>query len=153
MGCCESSEERKPSLLKNKDFCVKTQAKMHAAIMRQDVKEVETYLKSGFDPNFKMPNYERRAPLHFAAETGAAKVIELLIQSEADPNIGDPAGVTPIMVAAKNKQKACVILLFSKGANLTLKTSNGQNIEDYIPDEDKGYYTRQLVRFRRSRTL
>ncbi len=63
--------------------------------------------------------------LHQAVFRGNDEVVELLLRSGADPNIGDRIGATPLFYAIWTGQERMVELLLSAGANIELRDHVG----------------------------
>jgi len=62
-------------------------------------------------------------PIHYAAQKGNEKIVELLLQSGANANVEDANGKTPLYWAAKKgHQKVVNILLSSKSVDVNYKT-------------------------------
>ena len=136
MGCCDSTsyqlDKEKTSFSRNNQF------ELYAAIIKQDVDELDNLRKKGFVMNYRMPHFSYRAPLHIAAQIGSKDVILFLLKNNANPDIQDKQGVTPGMLAAQNRHKDCVLLLDNVGANMSLKNIFGMKITDYMLSDDRG---------------
>jgi hypothetical protein len=55
----------------------------------------------------------------------AAKIVQLLLDAGAKPDVPDRTGTLPIMVAAMNGDKQIIISLIKAGADFRVKTSDG----------------------------
>jgi ankyrin repeat protein len=60
-----------------------------------------------------------------ASRTGDLDVLNELIKGDADVNLHDPKGYTPLMIAAFNGHIATAELLIENGANLNPQHENG----------------------------
>ena len=60
-----------------------------------------------------------------AATNGNAEVVEALLEYDADPNIPDGYGRTPLHCSARNGHVASVVSLLNGGANINAKDKNG----------------------------
>ena len=61
-----------------------------------------------------------------ALKSGALDAIALHIHRGESPNGRDPAGLTPLMIAAINNQPACCTRLISLGADVSLVSAGGR---------------------------
>jgi len=66
-----------------------------------------------------------RTPLHVAADSGSFDVAELLLSHAANPNARDKTLKTPIMLAAAKGQEDILRLLKNSGADLALRSLDG----------------------------
>ena len=144
MGCVDSRLPLKVSLNSAAEYTGKSQFQIYAAIVSNNVIEVENIIERGFIVNYKMGNFARRTALHIAAEKGSLPIIKLLIVKGADVNVSDPNGVTPILLAAKNQRKDCVLFLYNNGADLDMKTNNGAGFKEYMNTRDREFYIKNL---------
>ena len=67
------------------------------------------------------------ASLHAAVRGNHARVVELLLEEGADPDIADAIGMTPLMSAALRGNKYFVRLLLKKGADPHKKIGDNGN--------------------------
>jgi ankyrin repeat protein len=143
MGCSESRTQEKSGPTAGA-VTMSNQFVIYGAIVTLDTATIEQLLTAGFIINFKMPNFAKRTALHIAAEKGIEKMIVFLIGKGADPNIADPLGVTPVLLAAQNKHIKSVLCLANLGADLNVRTNNGHSFSDYASDSDKKVYKKYL---------
>lgn len=69
-----------------------------------------------------------KTPLHLAAAAdGQLGMATTLLQLGASCNIADSDGMTPLSAAAKQGNLACCGLLVARGADMTLRDSQGEN--------------------------
>ena len=64
--------------------------------------------------------------IHFAAQSGSYKIVELLLSKGEDPNARNLTFMTPLHYAAKSGSFNTVKLLLEKGANAKMPNLNGQ---------------------------
>ncbi|KAJ5740625.1 hypothetical protein N7493_000497 [Penicillium malachiteum] len=74
---------------------------------------------------------DERLPIHWAVAYNRLPIVELLVAvKNFDPDVEDGSGWTPLMIAASLKDAAgdpIIDLLLRKGADVTVKSSSGQN--------------------------
>ncbi|KAF1323748.1 Poly glycohydrolase, partial [Globisporangium splendens] len=63
---------------------------------------------------------QSRQPIHYAAQNGCPRVIEKLLDYEADVNSAAADKITPLCYAAQNGHFECVKILLEKGAKVDL---------------------------------
>ena len=96
-------------------------------------------------------NYHGWTPLMNAASSGHCKVVELLLEKDADPDLANNDGWTPLMSAARAEHEEVVKLLIKKGADISIKNPRGENafkiakegIKSIILDADDKQQSRQ----------
>jgi Ankyrin repeats (many copies) len=66
-------------------------------------------------------------PLHLAAITGHFKIVEMLLDTGADPNARNHQHWTPLHIATKNARPRIVRLLAARGADLEATEYRGQS--------------------------
>lgn len=86
----------------------------------------EYLLKAGAPVNSPSRNELRAAPIQSAASAGHVKIVELLLQYKADPNIREQGGYTPLHAAAQNGDPGMIRALLYGGADLTLESDDGK---------------------------
>jgi hypothetical protein len=69
-----------------------------------------------------------RAPMHYAAEMGAADCVEMLFEGDAEVNQPDVELDTPLHLAIRNNHPRVVDILLKLGANV-----NAKNLRGYTP--------------------
>jgi ankyrin repeat protein len=87
-------------------------------------------LEAGASPDTPSANAFKVRPLHSAAanldpET-SLKLVRLLLESGADPNVAQAGGWTPLHQAAAHGREAVAKLLVEHGASLTAKSDDGR---------------------------
>jgi ankyrin repeat protein len=89
--------------------------------------ELARYLiKAGAPINSPSRNGLKAAPIQSAAAAGHEKIVQLLMQLGADPNIREGNGYTPLHAAAQNKDVQMIRTLIYGGADITVVGSDGK---------------------------
>lgn len=86
----------------------------------------EYLIKAGAPVNSPSRNGLKAAPIQSAAAAGHTKVVELLLQHGAEPNVREQGGYTPLHAAAQNGDLDMIRALIYGGADLLAKSSNGK---------------------------
>lgn len=87
--------------------------KLHIAVKKNNVTEVEELIDGGTDINAK--NNVGRTPLFYVNGEKGYYIATLLIIAGADVNSRDSEGKTPMALAMKNNLSDIVVLLRKKG--------------------------------------
>ncbi|KAJ6829100.1 putative ankyrin-3 [Iris pallida] len=76
------------------------------------------------------------SPLHFIAESGNAESLQMILHSSTE-NINklDGSGMTPVMLAARAGQADAFRLLVMAGADVTMKTPDGDTVMSVLAQE------------------
>jgi len=69
-----------------------------------------------------------RAPLHWAASGGHARLVDWLIEHGADPNAADAFGCTPLHLAAELGRESATTALLDSGADVNAALKNGKTV-------------------------
>ncbi len=89
--------------------------------------EVAEYLvKAGAPINSTSHNQLKAAPLQSAAAAGHEKIVKMLLQNGADPNVREQGGYTPLHAAAQNGNEEMIRTLLYGGADMGLKSNDGK---------------------------
>ena len=89
--------------------------------------ELAKYLiKAGAPINSPSRNALKATPIQSAAAAGHDKVVQMLLEHGADPNVREQGGYTPLHAAAQNGDEAVIRTLIYGGADLTLKSNDGK---------------------------
>jgi ankyrin repeat protein len=75
-------------------------------------------------------------PLHSAAAGGHTRIVKMLLEHGADPNIPEQGGFTPLHAAAQNGDVETIRALLLGGADLTIKSDGGKSPLDIAMDAD-----------------
>lgn len=104
-------------------ICEKQTAALYAAITESNVQKAEEAIRQGADVNF----YDRHQrdisiacepPIVVAAKAGNRKMIELLVESGADVNLGIPECSSPLLIAIYCGRVDLAKYLFDKGGDI-----------------------------------
>jgi uncharacterized protein len=95
----------------------------------------EYLIKAGAALNLQSRNVLKAAPLHSAVDAGYAKIVALLLNNGADPNLRDQAGNTSLHIAAQNGNKEIIHLLLLNGADLSMHNKDGKLALDLASEE------------------
>jgi ankyrin repeat protein len=90
----------------------------------------EYLIKAGANVNSKSNNGLKAAPIESAAAGKHKKIVKLLLDHSADPNIREQGGYTPLHAAAQNGDEDTIRILLYGGADLTLKSNDGKTALD-----------------------
>ena len=86
----------------------------------------EYLIKTGAAINSHSKNSLSAAPLQSAAAAGHVKIVMLLLNNGADPNVREQGGFTPLHAAAQNGNTQMNRALLFNGADLNIKTQDGK---------------------------
>ncbi|CAK9822839.1 Transient receptor potential channel pyrexia [Anthophora retusa] len=108
------------------------QTPMHLAVLSQSVETLETLINNGAKINAE--DNDGRTALHAAVAkaTRGIELVKILIQAGALINKADKFGYMPLHIAALNESSSTVMLLLSKGADVTAKTKGGISALSFI---------------------
>lgn len=89
--------------------------------------EIAEYLiKAGASLNSPSHNELTVTPLHSATAASHLKIVTLLLNNDADPNVREQGGYTPLHTAAQNGDSEIIRLLLFNGANLNTRSNDGK---------------------------
>ena len=89
--------------------------------------EAAEYLVKARAPiNSPSRNGLNAAPIQSAAAAGHAKIVRMLLENRADPNVREQGGYTPLHAAAQNGDEAMIHTLLYGGADLNVKSNDGK---------------------------
>ncbi|KAG2415487.1 hypothetical protein HFD88_006678 [Aspergillus terreus] len=121
---------------------------LHEAAREGKTQLVESLLSA----NPKLANVkddDDRLAIHWAAAFNRLPVVELLVSTKNfDPDVEDGSGWTPLMIAAslKNAEGDAIIeLLLRKGADVSVKSSSGQNALHFATSKGNLSTVRTLI--------
>jgi ankyrin repeat protein len=103
--------EEEPRERQTPQFFSKT---MEAAMQRDESAIVESLLRHGAVANGLLPTGS--TPLNMAASRGAIKILGILLDNSADPNVDGASGATPLEEAALRGFDSIVKMLLDRGA-------------------------------------
>ena len=101
---------------------------LHYAIKKRNLSAVALFIKYGANINADINAEFRRfaTPLIYASVLNRKKIIQLLIENQANLELYTPNGMTALMTAAFFNNYAVVSMLIAAGAN-----KNAQNVHDH----------------------
>lgn len=117
-------------------------------IAEQNLKDVETMLSYGADPNTK--SQDGTPALHLAVNVGNSDLTKLLVKFGADPNVLNQAGETPLIVSATKGQPELVRLLRELGGSITTTDSDGCTALEHAVQEGNPEVVRALLELKAS---
>jgi len=94
------------------------------------IDSAEYLVKAGAPINAHSHNEISAAPIHSAASGGHRKIIKMLLENNADPNIREQGGHTPLHTAAQNGDEEMIRTLLYGGADLLLTNNDGKTALD-----------------------
>ena len=86
----------------------------------------EYLVRAGAPINSPSRNSLNAAPIQSAAAAGHAKIVKMLLEHRADPNVREQGGYTPLHAAAQNGDEGMIRTLLYGGADLNVKSSDGK---------------------------
>lgn len=89
---------------------------------------------AGAPINSPSRNELKAAPIHSAAAAGHYKIVKMLLDHGAEPNVREQGGFTPLHAAAQNGDVETIRYLLLGGADLTLKSEDGKTALDIAMD-------------------
>ena len=93
--------------------------------------DVAEYLvRAGASINAVSHNGLRAAPIQSAAAGGHRRIVKMLVEHGADPNIREQGGHTPLHAAAENGDEEMIRILLFGGADLTIHNAAGKTALD-----------------------
>lgn len=108
------------------------QTAMHLAALAQSVETLDVLISIGAKVNVE--DDDGRTPLHAAVAKAlrGSELVKILIQAGATVNKADKFGYTPLHIAALNESSPTVVMLLSKGADVTARTKGGITALSFI---------------------
>ncbi|HKY54061.1 MAG TPA: ankyrin repeat domain-containing protein [Anaerolineales bacterium] len=91
---------------------------------------VKYLIKAGAPINSPSRNGLKAAPIQSAAAAGHDKIVQMLLENGAHPNVREQGGYTPLHAAAQNKDVDMIRTLIYGGADLMLKSNDGKTALD-----------------------
>jgi ankyrin repeat protein len=95
---------------------------------------VRLLLDRGANPNQAAANAAKVTALHAAVSSNQAQIVEWLLDAGADVNARQQMDYTPLMGAAANARLDILELLLARGADPSLRTTDGKNAADLARD-------------------
>jgi ankyrin repeat protein len=94
----------------------------------------EYLAKAGAPLNSQSRNDLKAAAIHSAAAGMYSRIVKMLLDLGAEPNLREQGGFTPLHVAAQNDDVETIRFLLLGGADLTLKSDDGKTALDLAMD-------------------
>ena len=94
----------------------------------------EYLARAGAQINSPSRNKLKAAPIHSAVAGRHTRIVKMLLEMGADPNLPEQGGFTPLHIAAQNDDVDTVRILLLGGADLTLKSQEGKTALDLAMD-------------------
>ena len=98
------------------------------------VDAVEYLIKAGAPVNSSSRNSLKAAPIQSAVAAGHERVVQILLQFGADPNVREQNDYAPLHTAAQNRDAEMVRTLLYGGADLTFQGDDGKTALDIAMD-------------------
>lgn len=97
----------------------------------------EYLIKAGASINSQSQNYLQAAPIQSAAAAGHLKIVQLLLNHNANPNVREQNGFTPLHAAAQNGDVQMISSLLFNGADLSIENNDGKLALDLAEEAGK----------------
>jgi len=94
------------------------------------IDSAEYLVKAGAQVNALSRNELSAAPIHSATAGRHRKIVKMLLEHRADPNIREQSGYTPLHIAAQNGDEELIRTLLFGGADLLLTSDDGKTALD-----------------------
>jgi ankyrin repeat protein len=104
------------------------------AIKNDQVEVVQVFLDHGVDPGEPLPTWDKKFPLHVAAERNNSALALMLLEGGADPNQVDTVGRSPLYEAVVSGREDTVRVLLQYGADPNVAPS-GEDLLDATRSE------------------
>ncbi|XP_078614471.1 death-associated protein kinase 1-like isoform X1 [Branchiostoma floridae x Branchiostoma japonicum] len=117
------------------------------AVERGDVQTVRRGLQTGVDVNqrFHYNYWHGWTALHMASANGDTEMVKLLVQLGANVEAKDKNGWTALHWASRIGNTEVVKLLIQLGANVEAKDKDGTKPLDYVRDQDRRRFLKNLA--------
>ena len=122
----EEAKRRAAAAAKLKDVAADP-SNLFAAVWAGDIARITALLGAGANANAKSKDKKHRnaRPLHWAAASGNAGVVDALLEGRADPNATTDDGWTPLHSVAWKNQANAINTLLAGGANPNAEDNEG----------------------------
>lgn len=111
---------------------INTYPLIYVSHFNDDVDTVESLLRCGANPNLKTKT--GNTALYYAAKYGSERLVQCLLDHQADVNIQGETGCTPLMLATISGELGKVKQLVQAGAQLELKDKEQRTAIVYAYD-------------------
>jgi uncharacterized protein len=95
----------------------------------------EYLMRAGAPVNAQSRNRLKAAPIQSATAAKHHKIVKMLLERGADPNVREQKGYTPLHAAAQNGDEEMIRILLFGGADLTIKGRDGRTPMDVAIEE------------------
>jgi uncharacterized protein len=97
----------------------------------------EHLIQAGAAVNSQSKNFLSAAPIQSAAAAGHVKIVMLLLNHSANPNVREQAGNTPLHAAAQNGDMQMMRSLLYNGADMGIRNAEGKRPFDLATEAGK----------------
>lgn len=97
----------------------------------------EYLMTQGVDVNARSDNDQNNTPIHAAAAGRKQSIVKLLLDHQADPNLKQGKGWTPLLQAVNNYDLAMCELLLDYGADVNI--ANDEGVTPIVHAKNQGY--------------
>jgi ankyrin repeat protein len=101
-------------------------APIHLACQNGRYASLEVLLDNHVDSNLRVANEIGDTPAIIATQIGHVKLLALLLDRKADPNLANRYGTTAAHIACQNGHLKCLQLLRERNANLDSQNEDGE---------------------------
>ena len=112
---------------------------------------VRLLLDRGADPNQAAANTAKVTALHAAVSSNQQEIVAWLLEAGADVNARQQIDYTPLMGAAANARTGLMEMLLSRGADPSMKTTDGKTAADVAREHGHADIAERLERFEAER--
>lgn len=126
----ELEEKKNSQPYEERDFS------LHEALRNEQWDVADQLIKSG-RCNLNQQDLGGNTPLHIAVGYGQEKMVELLLQRCAEPNIQNEKFETPLHLAVRAEDIINATLLLEAGAKTNIKDVQGENVIELLNEMEK----------------
>lgn len=95
---------------------------------------VEHLIEMGADTSLRAKNESKVAPLNSAIASGNPRIVELLLDAGADPDIAQQSGITPLHSASHKGDADICEILIKNGAGIMVRSDDGRTAIDFATE-------------------
>ena len=123
-----------------------TKTPLQIAIIKDDVKATRILLKNGANPNLAPTNQLGFGliPIHIGITLKVFDIVELLIAYNADLNLKDHRGYTPMHWAIHRRNMKTMKVLLMHGASVDIQDMNGNNVFEKALNMDLDHVAKMI---------
>jgi uncharacterized protein len=117
------------------------------AIQEQNIEIIQFLIENGADVNWAQynGNYLGSIPLEIAVSSGSSEIVNLLLESGANPHINSDYGITLLMLAASKPNIEIVDLLIQQNIDINTLDNQGRSALSYAVINDHMEMAQYLV--------